>query len=291
MKELDRLADCIGGALGERLRSDDGTLAELRLRPDRPARLRRLDGGEEMCEPLSRERFTRALLRMMGDSLYACEEELKQGYFTMDGGIRVGVCGRLSRSSGCISSMANIGSVCIRIPREIRSEEALRLWRGRPENLLILSPPGLGKTTMARQLARIASEDGFSVAIADERRELAACREGIPTFDVGERTDVMDGCPKAVAMEMMLRACAPELIVVDEIGGEDDAAAIRDCARCGVAVIATAHAARIEDVQARLEILFREKLFRRAALLGPQPGMLSSVWESREESEKGEEKC
>lgn len=279
MAGLDRLADCIGGALGERLRRDAGEITELRLRPDRPARLRLLDGSEETAEPLSRDRFSRALLRMMGNSLYACEEELKQGYFTMEGGIRVGVCGRLGAGSGAIVGMSSIGSACIRIPREIVSQEARRLWRGRPESLLILSPPGMGKTTMARQLARIASEAGFNVAIADERREIAACREGVPSFDVGERTDVMDGCPKAVAMELMLRACAPELIVVDEIGSEGDAAAIGNCARCGVAVAATAHAASFEDALVRFDRLFREKVFRRAALLGPKPGEIAAVRE------------
>ena len=186
---------------------------------------------------------------------------------------------------GVALCMAGVGTLCIRIPREIRNSTAGQLWHGSPESMLILSPPGMGKTTLVREIARLASEDGYNVAIADERRELAACREGIPQFDLGPNTDVMDGCPKAIAMELLLRACAPQMIVADEIGGEADAAAIRDAARCGAAVVATAHAASFVDAENRFRGLFQEGIFCRAVLLGPEPGRINSVREYGSEGE------
>lgn len=285
MQAMDRLAECIGGALGRQLREKGGGISELRIRAGRPSALCMMDGTKVPSETIAAENFRRILARLMGDSLYACEEELKQGYFTMEGGIRVGVCGRLNAASGSVTSMAGVGSLCIRIPREIRNSTAGQLWHGSPESMLILSPPGMGKTTLVREIARLASEDGYNVAIADERREIAACREGIPQFDLGPNTDVMDGCPKAIAMELLLRACAPQMIVADEIGGEADAAAIRDAARCGAAVVATAHAASFVDAENRFRGLFQEGIFCRAVLLGPEPGRINSVREYGSEGE------
>lgn len=287
MQAMDRLAEALGGELAHLLRAED-TLCEIRLRVGKPAVLVRLDGSRQYAGTIPAENFHRMLARLMGDSMYACEEELKQGYFTMEGGIRVGVCGRMNAQNGCVSSLANIGSACIRIPREIHSEEARRLWKNPPENMLIISPPGMGKTTLVRSIAKVASDSGVNVAIADERREIAACREGIAQFDVGVNTDVMDGCPKALAIQMMLRACAPELIVADEIGGQADMDALIDAARCGAKVIATAHAANFADAELRFGRLFRQGVMRRAVLMGPEPGKIRAV---REYENQGEMQC
>lgn len=275
---MDRLADCFGGELGSLVRKHWKEISEIRLRCSKKARIRFLNGNELAGELLGPDHFHRILSRLMGDSLYACEEELKQGYFTMPGGVRVGVCGRLNAENGCVNSMAGIGSVCIRIPREILgcSEP---LWRGRPENMLILSEAGRGKTTLLRDLARTASNSGFNVSIADERREIAACREGVPQFDLGERIDVMDGCPKAIAIGLLIRACAPDWIVADEIGGEQDACAILDAIRCGAKVAATAHASCAEEAEDRFPLLFRKRVFRRIVLLGPEPGRIRNIQE------------
>lgn len=119
----------------------------------------------------------------------------------------------------------------------------------------------------------------MNVAVADERREIAACREGVPQLDVGSRTDVMDGCPKAEAMPMLVRACAPDLLVADEIGSRADAEAIRDAARCGVRVAATAHAGDLREALLRGQIapLIRDGVFDWCAVLGPEPGKIKSL--------------
>lgn len=250
-------------------------LCELRLRIDRPAMLRLLGGNEISGDIVSRAALHETLARMMEDSLYAREDELRQGYFTMTDGMRVGVCGSAGTLNGSVRAISAVSSICVRIPRQVPGcGEAL--WRGRAESLLILSPPGLGKTTMARDIIRLASDAGFNVAVADERRELAACREGAPQFDLGCRTDVMDNCPKHIAIPMLLRACAPDIIVADEIGDARDAAALLEARRCGVSVVATAHASSLQTAEMRFPDLMGS-VFTRVALLGLQPGQLAHV--------------
>ncbi len=272
-----RLADCSGGELGRQILAAGDGLCELRIRVNRPSRLRLLDGRELEGETVSPERLHRMLSRMMENSFYACEGELGQGYFTMAGGFRVGVCGRLHAGGAGPASMANVGSVCIRIPREVRGCAEKLLDGDRPRGLLVLSPPGMGKTTIIRDYARLVSDRGWNVAIADERREIAACREGVPGFDVGQRTDVMDGCSKALSIPLLVRACAPDLLVADEIGGLGDAEAILDAVRCGVAVAATAHASGIGEAYRRFGALLDAGTFQRLALLGPTPGEIREL--------------
>lgn len=253
-------------------------LSEIRVRAGKPARCRLLNGSEiegAVTEPSSVQALAQML---MENSVYACEDELRQAYFTAAEGCRVGVCGKLICSGGKILSMSAIGSLCIRLPREIKGC-AKDLLPHVNANLLILSPPGLGKTTLLRDLARLASDGGMNVAVADERGELAACREGVPQLDLGCRTDVMDGCPKAKAIPMLIRACAPDLIIADEIGSEGDAQALRDAVCCGVRVAASAHAGSIEDAFRRkaIQSLFEDKLFGTLVLLGGAPGRIAQI--------------
>lgn len=277
MEGLDRLACCIGGMLGRQVRDAGDRLCEVRIRANLPARLRLLDGREIACEAVKPEELRRMLARMTGDSLYACEDELRQGYFTMAGGFRVGVCGRLNAGEEGLRSMTNAGSLCIRIPREIPGCAEPLYDKDRPPGLLLLSPPGMGKTTLIRDYARLLSDGGRNVAISDERREIAACAEGVPSFDVGSRTDVMDGCPKATAIPLLLRACAPDVIAADEIGGPGDEMAILDAVRCGVFVAATAHASGFDEAHKRFSALFDAGVFPRVALLGGSPGRIIEI--------------
>ena len=284
MAAVDRLADCIGGETGELLRREADFVSELRLRCGQRTWLCRLDGTELSGPVLDAESLQKIMRRLCGDSLYAFEEELKQGYFTVQSGLRVGVCGRIGMRSGAIQSISEVSSLCIRIPREVKGcGDALAklLFSGGPSSALILSPPGMGKTTLLRELIRIASNSGWNVAVADERRELAACWEGVPQMDVGPRTDVMDGCPKALALPLLIRACAPQLLAADEIGDAADAKALLDARRCGAAVLATAHAAGLKDALRResLAAVLREGVFDRMVLLGPPPGRVRAIYD------------
>lgn len=104
-------------------------------------------------------------------------------------------------------------------------------YNSKPLSSLIISPPGCGKTTMLRDLARIFSEMGFNVCIADERGEISSGRDGIACLDIGPRTDFICGADKADGMNILLRSMSPDLIITDELGSAGEARAVLDAAR------------------------------------------------------------
>ncbi|MFX3633607.1 MAG: stage III sporulation protein AA [Candidatus Pristimantibacillus sp.] len=208
------------------------------------------------------------LERITNYSLYAMEEELKRGFITVAGGHRIGLAGRTVLDSGSVRGIRDIGAFNIRIAREVVGSanqllpKLLDRNRKTIQSTLILAPPQQGKTTIVRDIARSVSYglwgqshaagwQGRKVGIVDERSEIAACVRGIPTFDIGPRTDVMDACPKAEGMMMLLRSMSPEVMVADEIGRPEDGEAIREASHAGVSVIATAHAYDLQDARGR----------------------------------------
>lgn len=232
--------------------------------------------GQILCDPP----FCRRLLEALCEhSAYAMEEELREGFFTVAGGCRVGVSGSLLTRDGIVKRMGEVCGFNIRIAREVRGcANALipyLVQDGRAAGMLVLSKPGVGKTTLLRDAGRQLSDGdgnrrGMKVAIADERGELAGMYRGAPSMDVGERTDVMDGCPKAFAIASMIRSMSPQVIVTDEIGGEAEAGAILDGANCGVAVLASAHASNIDEAMRRpaIRALVERGCFCYAAVIG-----------------------
>lgn len=214
-------------------------------------------------------------------SLYTFEEELRRGYITVAGGHRVGLAGKTVLERGEVKHIRDVASFNIRIARELIGVGLPLLpaiWdeaAGNVHQTLIVSPPRQGKTTLVRDLARLASAGGdagaagmragLRVGIVDERSEIAACVKGVPTFDVGPRTDVLDGCPKAEGMMMMIRSMSPDVLVVDEIGRPEDAAALQEALHAGVRVVATAHGRGVEDVRERpvMRRLLEERMFSR----------------------------
>ncbi len=196
-------------------------------------------------------------------SVYAYAEDIKNGFITLSGGHRVGIAGHILPDG----SMKDISALNIRISRQIKGcSEILLPYIIRNSSdiykTLIISPPCSGKTTIIRDLARILSTGtvypefkGVNVGIVDERSEIAAVAKGIPSNDVGLRTDIYDSCPKTKGIFMMLRALSPSVIITDEIGGPGDAQAIMTAMNAGVRIIATAHGFSLEDVESRREIM------------------------------------
>lgn len=245
-------------------RSDELAAArpeELRLRRGRRATAL-VDGAERIISDRAvAERDIAALLeRVTGASLHTVIGELRNGYIN-SGGLRVGVCGTAVIKDGDVSGFRDFSSVNIRIPALFTGDmEAAwaELRRARGASVLLISPPGGGKTTALRELIRRTADTMTRVAVVDERGELTAAGDGERGFDLGAHSDVMTGVKKSRAALMLLRAMNPDMIAVDEITERADADAMREITGCGVALYATAHAARLEELTRRA--LYRELL-------------------------------
>ncbi|KRF12076.1 stage III sporulation protein AA [Paenibacillus sp. Soil787] len=282
------------------------SVEEIRVRESRPLEISWGDRytfvgerGEMVTQEMKAYKPTRqdclTLLEMLTNhSLYTFEEELRRGYITIAGGHRVGLAGRTVLDQGHVKQIRDVSSFNIRIAREIQGvgQEVLPhlfdpLLRS-IHHTLIISPPQHGKTTLIRDLARLISRgewgannvsaSGKKVGVVDERSELAACVKGVPRFDLGPRTDVMDGCPKAEGMMMMIRSLSPEVLIVDEIGRPEDANAIHEAVHTGIRVVATAHGADYDDVRRRpvLKQLLDEGVFTRYVILHRRKGAPAS---------------
>lgn len=254
---------------------------EIRLRSDRGMSIK-TGKGEQLIGKAGRFALSEAnaflvtkgmikntLDLLTGYSLYAYEEEIKQGFFTVSGGHRVGVAGHAVYEGGELKRLTEISSINLRIAHEIKGcagELYEKIYGdGELRHTLLFAPPGCGKTTYLRDLIRLLSDSGKTVGVADERSELAAAIRGKAQFDLGMRTDIMDGCPKALAMQMLLRSMNPEILVADEIGTTGDAEAVRLAAGSGCKVLASAHAGTLEEIKANpmLGPLWREQRFER----------------------------
>ena len=239
---------------------------EVRLRSGHAAAVILSEGiwrGKHRLSPMDVFHAAQALT---GHSLAARQEEMTQGFVPLAGGHRLGICG-VTGPKG----FREITSLCVRLAHELKGVGKDIFPAVRSGSVLIVGPPGAGKTTLLRDLVRLHSLEGTQVGIADERGEIAGCREGTPSLDVGPNTDVITGMNKAKALMLLIRSMTPQLVATDEIGSGEDAQALMEASRCGVWALAAAHGGRVQDVRLRLETLFRQGVFQKAVLL-PAPG-------------------
>ncbi|MGI6550104.1 MAG: stage III sporulation protein AA [Syntrophomonadales bacterium] len=265
-------------------------LEEIRLRMGKPLCLHLMKSetfitGSGKLTRLAEEGYrvkeddiTRTLAAISGNSIYALEEELRRGFITIRGGHRVGLAGKTIVEHGQIKSMKEFSTLAIRIARELPgcSDKLVGqiLDENRlPYNTLIVSPPRCGKTTILRDLARQLSR-GLNIVVIDERSEIAGCFQGEPQLDVGPRTDVLEGCPKAMGIVMAIRALSPQVLITDEIGRYEDVQAVEECLNAGVRIITTAHASSLEDLKRRpvLQKIFSQQSFHVVVILSRRKG-------------------
>ena len=262
VERFDRAALLLPHNLRDRARElkreERASCEEFRLRLGYPASVVMPEGERSIGgDPVTKRELGFVLEAATGASVHSASSRLAEGFITAKGGFRVGLCGAVGLSGGEPGGFTSVSSAAIRISREHKGACVPIIDSvysgGEVRSTLIISPPGGGKTTLLRDLVRYISDaaGGPRVGLCDERSEIAAFFEGEPTMDVGRRTDVLDGCPKARAVSMLLRSMNPGVIAIDEITAEEDAEAMTRAAHCGVKLIATAHAASRTELAER----------------------------------------
>lgn len=291
-KEILRILPKSISEIFEKINLDYKKLTEIRLRANKPILINYenreyfidscgellyiMDDAYVICEEEIRE----LVQYICNYSVYAYEEDIRQGFITIVGGHRIGLAGKVVLENDKVKYIKNISCINIRVSHQIigcarkimpyiYDEENKNIY-----HTLIVSPPMSGKTTLLRDIIRIISSGSRSIAnitvgLVDERSEIAACYNGIPQNDVGIRTDIMDCCPKAEGMLMLLRSMSPKVIAVDEIGSQKDIEAIEYVINCGCKLLATVHGNSVEDIRNKplLGRLVRERVFERYIIL------------------------
>ncbi len=274
---MSDIPECVRYALPERVRGelesvarDLGRVEEVRLHRGRRATLTSSGKNIPTSAVLSGSEIERVLTRLCEGSVYAFRDTIAEGYISLRGGIRVGVCGRAALSGGKISGVYDIDTLAVRIPHRspmlgheiVALLSEMNFTRG----VLIYSPPGVGKTTLLRSLAAMlaSGKDARRVSVIDTRGELAFSLDS-PMLCI----DLLSGYPRNIGIALAARTLGTEVMICDEIGSRAEAEAIREAHNCGVPLIATAHASSVRELLGRTGI----GILHRAGCFGAYVGL------------------
>jgi len=289
-----------------RVSVDFGQVQEIRLRVQAPLLIiwnnqeyyltsdGNLSRKSEDAYVVSRHELQETLEYMSSYSLYAFEEEIRQGFITIQGGHRIGIAGKTVLDEHGIRSMKFVSFINVRLSHQVRgcADRVLPYLyeHGDILHTLIISAPRCGKTTLLRDIIRQVSNGtgpapGMTVGVVDERSEIGACYQGVPQNELGIRTDVLDCCPKARGMMMLIRTMSPRVIAVDEIGSREDLEAVEYVMNCGCKLIATVHGTSVEDLRQKpvLRRLVQERWFERYMILSNRGriGNVEEIYDAR----------
>lgn len=259
-------------------------IEEIRIRNERKIRVKSNDSEEILNVIVTKEDTIRILQSICENSIYSYQNKIAEGFVTIKGGHRVGICGTAVIENEKVINISHVFSLNFRIAREILecSKEVKKIIyeNGEIYNSIIFSSPGKGKTTILRDLIRELSKEK-NIGIVDERSELCSMYNGIPQKNIGEKVDIIENAKKSVGLKMLVRTMAPDIVVADEIGTLEDVDAIHYAITSGVKGIFTAHGNSIDDVKLNpiLQKLFEMNLIQKIIFLDEKcKGKVKSVY-------------
>lgn len=290
-KIIEYFPDKLKNILHEKLKEEG--LEEIRVRNGKPIILKFNNKEEVLKYNICSQEILEILQLICENSIYSYQKNISTGFVTLQGGHRVGIVGSCVIEENRVINIKYINSFNFRIARQVIGcsdsilEHILDLENNGIFNTLIVSPPGYGKTTILKDIARqisngIESQNfkGIDVGIVDERSEIASMYKGVPQNDLGIRTDILENVSKPIGMKMLVRSMAPKVIIADEIGSIDDLEAINYVLTSGCKGIFTAHGATIEDISLNpvLKNLLDTHAFERIIFLDKKRGISSKIY-------------
>jgi len=217
-------------------------------------------------------------LKLCSYSVYAYSDSIKKGYITTDYGLRVGIAGEYVYENNEISCVKNISSLIIRIPHEVEnSSQKLRfLFDKEDVSIFVISPPGLGKTTIIRDLTKFLSNKEKNLVVIDEKYEIY---EKNNKFNLGGCTDVLSGIKKKDGLEIAIKNLKPDYVVLDEISSEVECDKVFNAIYCGINVVTTTHAKNYEEFKNKplFKRFIKNKSFNYYIFLGEKIGEIKEI--------------